>query len=123
MRRAVAHTLLMIFSWMLIAPLFAWDADAGLPACCRRNGKHHCTMSRMGQAGGNEKGFTSVSEKCPCLPAITCAVHAAKYMPVAGQRFYAEVTFHPVYAPQTSARFGISFLRGHQKRGPPSLLV
>jgi hypothetical protein len=123
MRRAVAHSLLMIFGWMLIAPLFAPDADAGLPACCRRNGKHHCIMSRMGQTGGNEKGFTSVSEKCPCLPAITGAVHAAKYMPVSGQRFYAEVTFLPAYAPQTSPSFGISFLRGHQKRGPPSPLV
>jgi hypothetical protein len=23
---------------------FAADEDAGLPACCRRNGKHHCTL-------------------------------------------------------------------------------
>jgi len=120
MRRAITLSLLMVFSWMLVAPLFAPDAEASLPACCRRHGKHHCMM---GQVGGNEKGFTSVSEKCPCGPAGTCAVHVVNYMPAVGQHFYAEAVFHPAYAPQTSARFRISFFRSHQKRGPPSPLA
>jgi hypothetical protein len=44
-RRAFAVALLGVFSFSLI-PLqaFASDDEAGLPACCRRNGKHHCAM-------------------------------------------------------------------------------
>jgi hypothetical protein len=44
MRRTIALALTMIFSWMLIGPAFGPDADANLPPCCRRNGKHHCMM-------------------------------------------------------------------------------
>jgi hypothetical protein len=123
MRRSIAHSLLMIFSLLLMAPLFAPDTEASLPACCRRNGKHHCMMRGMEQSSSKEPGFTSVHEKCPCLPESTGAVHAAKFIPEAGQHFYAEVVFHPASAPQTEARSRVSFLRSHQKRGPPFLLA
>ena len=103
MRRAIAHSLLVTFSLLLIAPLFAPDAEANLPACCRRAGKHHCMMRS--------------------LPESTGAVHSVKYIPEAGQRFYAEVLFHPGYVPHTSARSRMSFLRSHQRRGPPSPLA
>ena len=123
MRRAIAHSLLMIFSWMLIAPLLAPDAGANLPACCRRNGKHHCMMGGMEQSGGKEAGFSTVHKKCPCLPQSTGAVHAAEFVHKTGEQFYAEAAFHPAYAPQTDARSRLSLLRGHQKRGPPSPLA
>jgi hypothetical protein len=119
----IALSLMMLFSWTLIAPLFASDADTNLPPCCRRNGKHHCMMRRMERLNGKETGFTSVSEKCPCLPASTCAVHSPTFKPEAGARFYAEAAFHPAYSPQTEVRSRISFLRSHQKRGPPSPLA
>jgi hypothetical protein len=123
MRRAIAHSLLVTFSLLLIAPLFAPDAEANLPACCRRAGKHHCMMRSVETSGSKEAGFTSVHEKCPCLPESTGAVHSVKYIPEAGQRFYTEVLFHPGYAPHTAARSRIAFLRSHQKRGPPSHLA
>ncbi len=123
MRRAIAHSLLVTFSLLLIAPLFAPDAEANLPACCRRAGKHHCIMGAMQLPGSKDTGLTSISQKCPCLPESTGAIHSAKYMPEAGQRYYAEVVFHPGYAPQTSARSRMSLLRSHQRRGPPSPLV
>ena len=45
-RRALAAALLGLFSFSLIPPSgFASDPEAGLPACCRRNGKHHCLMT------------------------------------------------------------------------------
>ena len=119
MRRSIALSLVLVFSWLLTAPLFAPDSEARLPACCRRNGKHHCMMHLTDQPGGKGAGFTSVAEKCPCLPESTGAVHTAKYKPEAGHQFYSEVVFHPAYAPQTEARFRVSFLRSHQKRGPP----
>jgi hypothetical protein len=122
MRRAISLSLLLMFSWLLIAPFLAPDAEANVPACCRRHGKHHCMMSRMERLG-SQKGFSSVTEKCPRFPAGTCAVHSAAFKPEADERFYAEVVRHPACAAQTEALFRIAFLRSHQKRGPPALFA
>lgn len=123
MRRTIALTLMVVFSWTLIAPVFGPGAEANLPPCCRRNGKHHCMMRMMERLSGNQKGFTSVSEKCPCSPDSTCAVHSPTYKPEAGQHFFAEVVRHPACAPQADAHYRICFLRSHQKRGPPDPLA
>ena len=119
MRRVIAISLMMLFSWTLIAPLFAFDADAKLPACCRRNGKHHCMMRMVEQRSGRQKGFTSVSERCPCFPAAICVVFSPIAKLEAGGQFYADIDRHPVLAPLTEALYRISSLRSHHKRGPP----
>jgi len=123
MRRAISLSLLLVFSWMLIAPLFAQDSEANLPACCRGNGKHHCNMRRMMRLTGNQKSISTVSEKCPCWPASTCAVHSASFAPETGTRFFAVVVSGPVSAAQAETASRISLLRSHQKRGPPAPLA
>lgn len=123
MRRTIALSLTILFSWMLIAPIFGPDADANLSQCCRRNGKHHCMMSMMERLRGNQTGVTSVSKKCPRFPTNSCAVHPPTYKPEAGKRFYAEVFRHPSCAPQTEALCRVFSLRSHQKRGPPTPLA
>jgi hypothetical protein len=123
MRRMIALSLLMIFSWMLIAPFFAPDAEASLPPCCRRHGKHHCSMRMMGQMPSNQTGFTTVTEKCPYQTASTCAAHAPTIAAEGGRRFYAEIVRHPACVAQTESLFRISFHRSHQKRSPPTPLV
>jgi hypothetical protein len=123
MRRAIAISLMMLFSWMLIAPLLASDADANLPACCRRNGKHHCMMRRMMQLSGAQRSFTAVSEKCPYRTASVCVSNSPTYEPEAAGVFCARTVFHPVRARQTVAHYRLSFLRGHQRRGPPTSLA
>jgi hypothetical protein len=123
MRRAVSLSLLLVFSWMLIAPPVAQDAEANLPACCRGNGKHHCAMRGTMRLAGSQRGFTSVSEKCPYVPASTCAVHSATFKPETGARLFATVVFSPVCAAQVEAVYRDSFHRSHPKRGPPALLA
>ena len=123
MRRVLSFSLVMLFGWMLIAPLLAPDAEANLPACCRRNGKHHCTMRMTMQRDGGRKGFTTVSEKCPCCPSSACAAHSATYKPESGRQFLAEGVRHPGVAAQTEALYRVSSLRSHQKRGPPTPLA
>jgi hypothetical protein len=122
MRRTIALALTMIFSWMLIAPAFGPDAGANLPPCCRRNGKHHCMM-RMELLSGKRKGFTAVSEKCPCLPASTCAVQSPVFHLKTRQPFEAEVPRRPLRTTQTVALYRLCFFRGNPKRGPPSPLA
>lgn len=51
MRRVLASVLLLLFSLALASPLFASDPESNLPACCRRNGKHHCNMRMGGDSG------------------------------------------------------------------------
>ncbi|MGD0786524.1 MAG: hypothetical protein ABR898_00980 [Terracidiphilus sp.] len=123
MRRTIALALTVIFCFTLIAPIFGPGADANLPPCCRRNGKHRCMMRGMEQFSSDQKGFTSVSEKCPCPPAATCAVHSPVFKPEAGSRFCAQAPRHSVLALRTDALRDISFLRSHPKRGPPAPLA
>jgi hypothetical protein len=123
MRRSIALALTVIFSLTLIAPVFGPGADANLPACCRRNGKHHCMMRGLGWPEGYRKGFTSVSEKCPCPPATTCAVHSQVFNLEAGKPFHALSGRHPASTPRTDALRNMTFLLSHPKRGPPSPLA
>jgi tRNA G26 N,N-dimethylase Trm1 len=126
MRRALAISLMMLFSWTLIAPLLTLGAESNQSACCCcRNGKHRCMckMHRMAQQVGNQKGFTTVSEKCPCCPASACTVYSPVYKPETEKRFYAEVVFNPARLPQSETQPRISFLRSHPKRGPPAPLI
>jgi hypothetical protein len=70
MRRALASILLVLFSFTLIAPLLLADNASDLPACCRRDGKHHCAM--MGMSGAEEipasAALKAVESKCPLFP-------------------------------------------------------
>jgi hypothetical protein len=122
MRRAVAISLMLLFSWTLIAPMLASDTDANLPACCRRNGKHHCTMRRMQQSGGRQ-GFTTVADKCPYTPASACAVYSPTYKPGDAAAVHGEIVYHPSCAPQPLAHALYSRHRCHPKRGPPTPLA
>ncbi|MGP8227016.1 MAG: hypothetical protein ACLQGT_12785 [Terracidiphilus sp.] len=123
MRRAIAISLLMLFSWTLIAPLVAVDADANLPACCRGKGKCHCRMCKRGNRGGHQKGFAAVAAKCPCCPASATTVYSPTYKPEAAGAFYSETVFHLAYAPRTETHSRITFLHSHPKRGPPAPLA
>ncbi len=77
-------------------------------------------MHLMERLSGKQSGIASVSEKCPCMPASTGAIHSASYKPEPGAWFYGEVARHPSCAPQTEAQYRLSFLRSRQKRGPPT---
>src|SRR5580704_1904473 len=54
MRRILAIALLIAFGSPLAVPLFAstTDSQSTLPACCRRNGAHHCTGMVVSAANG-----------------------------------------------------------------------
>ncbi len=69
MRRALAAMLVVLFSFPLIAPALASGPnDSQLPACCRRNGKHHCAMQMAEMTREPSLALCHVSEKCPYAP-------------------------------------------------------
>jgi len=108
---------------------FGWGAGLGesnLPACCRRNGVHHCMMNAAqlrGLRSGNEETSFSSSNCCPCFPrALATSVtpsHAlagksASQMALIAERRTSQAS---EAAAQVSAR------RNWPKRGPPNSLL
>jgi len=121
MRRILAITLLIAFGSPLVLPLFAapLDPQKNLPACCRRNGAHHCN-GHMSSAGS---GPALQAPPCPnypspsTLPSLNTAALAA---PTALAVAFLLVT---VLAAATRPRAQISILSANLLRGPPILFA
>ncbi len=87
MRRISAVLLLVLFGVSLLAPAFASEADSNLPACCRRAGKHHCSMAARSGSPQNGPGFAA-NTVCPLYgqtsamqsePLLTFGPHAVSF--------------------------------------------
>lgn len=123
MRRLLSLVLLAAFGLPIVAPMLALgqDPDAGLPACCRRHGQHHCAMLA---AQNHASTAPSLSARCPFFPQSTVA-------PVTGAHL---IVFHPpqLTTPFAAALVPVARAETHRrlardcarhKRGPPSPLL
>jgi len=108
--------MLLLLSADAALPLFAGDPESALPACCRRNGKHQCSMSA--DAGGSAK---MVSARCPSFPQKTTAAKTECSQTPAPRLMAAPIYSHPAAKAQTEARYRTSHSRTREKRGPPVL--
>jgi hypothetical protein len=122
LRRISAIVLLALFSFSLIGPeLLSADSDSNLPACCRRDGKHHCAaMSGSGQTSSTGPWFKS-GETCPFSPGsfITTSGSDA-FIPVVSAAASASLADHAALLYSAPASGRLSLNHSHQKRGPPS---
>jgi hypothetical protein len=87
MRRWFASVLLLLTAFLPLQPLLAnAQADASLPACCRRNGAHHCmVLQAMTIADSGTQSFVRPSP-CPFWkltlnPAVVAAAGATPTLP------------------------------------------
>lgn len=120
-RSVCAIVLLGVFSFAMAVPIVFADSDSQLPACCRRNGKHHCAMAGLEPSSG--PAFQAPLGHCPLYPAAgTVSLHSDPVLAAAPQILFAAVVSHPAYHAQTEAHYRASFSRSRQKRGPPILL-
>jgi len=123
MRRVASAFLLLAFSLPLVAPALASAPDESqLPACCRRNGKHHCAMSMA--MGSVSSRYRTVSEKCPFSP----YAHAPLMVPHAFASSAPPTAIGPAAGPSAIVReaesgYRISADRARHKRGPPLSLA
>ncbi len=121
MKRLLAFALLFFFNAPLMTPLFALasTSDANLPACCRRNGTHHCAMM-MEQTASNDPSFASVPEKCPFYPRPATLVRIAHAQAQAeAYNTTASVAVTQI-TPPAETRSKAVFPSPYQKRGPPA---
>jgi hypothetical protein len=125
-RRVLSFTLLLLFSLPLISPVLALTAgsDANLPACCRRNGTHHCTsMTRSPQLPGSVASLSAIPQRCPAYPAVVTSVRHGDLSFHTASLFFAEIVSHPSIKLQTEARARVALDLSRQKRGPPLNLL
>lgn len=122
MGRGTATLLLLVFSLSPVAPLFAGRAEATVPACCRRNGKHDCMQHVTPPQDG--KQFKASGVRCPLFPkSLAAPGDSTQVLPPASQSFYASVVAHPAIHAQVATFYRICWSRSQQKRGPPLLIA
>lgn len=126
MRKALSILLLAFFGLPIVSPLLALTprSERDLPACCRRNGKHHCMMSmaeREKLTDSKETRVAAPDEKCPYAPSIAAfCIHVSPFFPAAGKDRFVPPSSHPLGMAQTESKLRISQVRSRQKRGPPT---
>jgi hypothetical protein len=125
-RRLLSITLLLLFSLPLISPVLALAAssDANLPACCRRNGAHHCMLKmHQPESSGHGPTFSAIPQQCPAYPAMVTSVRHGELSFYKASLIFAEVVSHPAVKVQTQARARVALDRSRQQRGPPTNLL
>jgi hypothetical protein len=128
MRRGFSILLILVFGLGPLSATLQASDDASLPACCRRNGAHHCAMAvqmaaMMRHMPPDSRPAFTVPPTCPYYPGarplLITAVHAlaANASPVPGLRVCS-------FAPAAGRALTLSSpSRNHPGRGPPTPLA
>jgi hypothetical protein len=123
MRRLLSFVLLAAFVLPMAAPLLALgqDPEAGLPACCRRHGQHHCAMLIEMQKRADQAYVGAI---CPHFPQHALAPTTATHLlvlqaPPSVAAFSAALS--PIVRAETHRRLARE--RSRHKRGPPTNLL
>jgi hypothetical protein len=122
MRRGIAILVFVAVAlpvWAAAAA-WAWDSPFTVPACCRRDGKHHCSMLvHLTSQNTDPSGAAISSNACPYRSgAQTWSSGNASYSNPPAE-YFGELRSHPAVHAQTQAKFRISAIRANLKRGPP----
>ena len=124
LRKMISILLLAFFGLPFVSPLFAATAksESNLPACCRRNGKHHCMMGMADRShvASNKPEFRAPLKKCPFYPASLQASQHSDFGLTVSSSVFGEVISHPAVYAQTESKWRIARERSRHKRGPPS---
>jgi hypothetical protein len=120
MRRALVTLLLALFGFSLISPaVLASDPESNLPACCRRDGKHHCAM--MAMQSGSPSGSTLQTARCSSFPSAgAIPATPAVSLPGLSQSVFTGFFTYSVGFRATETVCLSSYSRTGQKRGPPA---
>jgi hypothetical protein len=126
MRRLLAIALLSCFCLPLLSPLLELSARADvlsrLPACCRRNGAHHCTMSADElERLSHGQNFTTVRTHCPLFPHALASFDHQNLALHTAQAIFAAVVSHPAEHRQIEAWARVAEAGARHKRGPPTV--
>jgi hypothetical protein len=122
LRRASAILLLVLFSFSLLSPAFGSGAAANLPACCRRDGKHHCAISPSEDAA-KSGAHVLTNGKCPLYPRGFLRCSESNAIELADAALIGPGAAFRLPSHVVHAGFHSSPFRSHRKRGPPRLFI
>jgi len=119
-RQGSAILLLAMFSFSLISPAAFTNPDSKLPACCRRDGQHHCSM-RMAAPAESPSDHSMRSARCASFPrSQALPARAQRALPKSFYTAFVPIVGHRISQPRSEALQRFSFDRSGQKRGPPA---
>ena len=120
MRRLLAAAALAWINFTLVYMAISFAFGAGpvssLPMCCRRDGKHACSLIAQSPFSGP----TFQAARCPLYPgarAVPAQAKASGLNPFV--TVHAAIASRAAAQPRTKARYRMSYSRAGQKRGPP----
>jgi hypothetical protein len=126
-RRLLAIAIVFLLGLPTVAPLLALTGagDPTVPACCRRDGKHHCAgmagMLAAAPSGRAQVATILLTDRCPYGSHSLPASPHPDWSFNTSAAIFAEVLSHPSVAPQAESKRRISADRSRQKRGPPAV--
>ena len=125
--RATSALLLAVFLLPLFTPFFKLGSESTLPACCRRDGKHHCAMSaRFRQpvlSAHSEPIVRALTPPCPYRSRLLMPLVPRVLFVPSAPAFSVSPISYPKLSLETVLFARLSEFRSHLKRGPPSLLA
>jgi hypothetical protein len=121
--RIIAAALLLAFAGNTALPALFADPESNLPACCRRDGKHHCAMMDMADMAPDDGGtyWKATPQKCGQFPKSGASLCSGKTGPQRTSEIGPLVSSRPTVAARTEVLYRISHSRSREKRGPPIL--
>lgn len=126
MRRLLSLVLLMVFGLPTVAAALSASStpDSLLPACCRRDGAHHCMMSAAEiDALLHGKHFTTLRSHCPYYPGAATVLQHQQLAYQAHQPANVSLVSLPARIGQIQV-WALATERGaRHKRGPPQILL
>jgi hypothetical protein len=123
LRKLISLALLSILSLPLISAATSANPESKLPPCCRRDGKHHCSMAMAGNDVAPETGgpaLKPVKATCASYPVAKSSPAVWAFLTAPAPSFAGPVTAELDAVAQAEARYRIAYNRARQKRGPPS---
>lgn len=127
MRRGLSILFVLLFGFGPLAATLQAAEDAQLPACCRRNGSHHCAMSGESTAkivrhSPADPAFATPAH-CPMYPGITRALVPPLHALAAGEWSFLHLSSETFSSTVPCAAALASHLLTGPSRAPPSLLI
>lgn len=127
MRRALSIFLILFFGFGPLTATLSASDEANLPACCRRNGAHHCAMSMamrawMVRSELRTPGFTAPAH-CPFYPRTSSTATAPAHALAVILKANSALTELPVDAVPYCAAIHAPYRLALSVRGPPASAI
>jgi len=122
MRRSISALMISVVLMTIVEPLAIAASLATMPACCRRNGKHHCTAvahmhGRLPES--SSPTLSNLPEQCPMRRCVRSNVSAP--FTLASREIERVPAACSTAVIHDSVTFTAAGFSSHTDRGPPTL--